>query len=153
MRVAATYLPQRLLILALVLCCVAPLTAQEQLSPAATAKIDEAVSQVMNSGRSAGIALAIAHNGQVVFAKGYGFANLEDEARVQADTVFRIGSVTKQFTAAAIMILAEKGKLSVNDKLSKFFPSFPRGNEVTIRELLNHTSGIHDYLDAEYFQR
>lgn len=143
---------QLLLIIAAVVSCKVPLGGQEQLSPAGKAKINDAAGRVISSGRSAGIALAIAHNGRIMFASGYGLANLEDGTRVQADTVFRIGSVTKQFTAAAIMILAEQGKLSVNDKLGKFFPSFPRGNEVTIRELLTHTSGIHDYLDAEYFR-
>src|SRR5690606_30536523 len=64
---------------------------------------------------------------------------------------FRIGSVTKQFTAAAILKLQEEGKLSVDDKLSKYFPDFPRGDEVTLHHLLTHTSGIKSYTSKPDF--
>lgn len=147
------FMPLRVaLVLAALLCWVRPLRARQELTASGEARIDEVVEQLIRTGRSTGIAIAIMHDGQILFAKGYGAANLEDGARVRPDTIFRIGSVTKQFTAAAIMLLAEQGKLSVDDKLAKFFPSFPRGAEVTIRELLTHTSGIHDYVDAEYFR-
>ena len=93
-----------------------------------------------------GVAVLVAQDGKILFEKGYGLADLEHHVPVTPQTTFRIASVTKQFTAAAILKLQEEGKLSVNDKLSKYIPDFPRGDEVTLRQLLNHTSGIHDYI-------
>jgi D-alanyl-D-alanine carboxypeptidase len=90
-----------------------------------------------------GIAVGIMSEGQIVYAKGFGMANLETGTKVTADSVFAIGSNTKQFTAVSIVLLSEQGKLRLDDRLSKFFPDFPRGNEVTLRHLLTHTSGIH----------
>jgi CubicO group peptidase (beta-lactamase class C family) len=80
--------------------------------------------------------------GKIIYAKGFGLANLETGTKVTPDSVFMIGSITKQFTAAAIMVLAEQGKLTVDDPISRYFPDFPRGQEVTIRQLLTHTSGV-----------
>src|SRR5215472_9478318 len=77
-----------LLIAAIALCGAGRLAAQEELGAAATVKIDDVAGQVISSGRSAGIALAIAHDGRILFAKGYGYANLEDGAKVETDTVF-----------------------------------------------------------------
>ena len=92
-----------------------------------------------------GIAVLVAQDGKVQYKKGFGYADIKDKVVVTPDTKFRIGSVTKQFTGAAILKLQENNLLSVNDKLSKFIPDFPRGDEVTIHELLTHTSGIHSY--------
>lgn len=93
-----------------------------------------------------GVAVLVVQNGKILFEKGYGLADLEHHVPVTPQTIFRIGSVTKQFTATAILKLQEEGRLSINDKLSKYIPDFPRGDEVTLRELMNHTSGIHDYV-------
>jgi len=92
-----------------------------------------------------GFAVLVAQNGKILFEKGCGLADREHDVPVTPQTIFRIGSMTKQFTASAILKLQEEGKLSVKDKLSKYIPDFPRGNEVTLRQLLTHTSGIHDY--------
>jgi len=92
-----------------------------------------------------GIAVLVAQDGRVRYEKGFGYADLKNKVVVTPDTKFRIGSVTKQFTGAAILKLQENNLLSVNDKLSKFIPDFPRGDEVTIHQLLTHTSGIHSY--------
>lgn len=92
-----------------------------------------------------GVAVLVSKDGNVIYKNGFGYADIEKKAVVQPDTKFRIGSITKQFTAAAILKLQEQGKISVNDKLSKFVPDFPRGNEVTIHHLLTHTSGIHNF--------
>ena len=86
-----------------------------------------------------------------VYKKGFGYADIKNKIPVTPDTKFRIGSVTKQFTAAAILKLQENNLLSVNDKLSKFIPDFPRGDEVTIHHLLTHTSGIHSYTGKNDF--
>src|SRR6516165_2739182 len=83
--------------------------------------------------------------GKTVLEQGYGMANLELEVRATPETVFRIASITKQFTAAGILLMAQENLLSTNDKLSRFFPEFPRSDEVTIRQLLTHTSGLPSY--------
>ena len=119
-----------------------------RIDSAVEAKIDAAATQDVASGRVAGAALAVLEDGSLVFAKGYGRANLELSAPVITKTVFRIGSLTKQFTAAAVLLLAEQGKLKVDDKLSLYLPNFPRANEVTLRDLLDHTSGIHNFTEG-----
>ena len=98
-----------------------------------------------------GIAVLVSRDGTVLFSKGWGMANLEHDVRVTTKTKFRIGSVTKQFTAAAILKLQEDGKLSVDDPLSKFIPDYPRGDEVKLHHLLTHTSGIHSFTSKPEF--
>ena len=99
-----------------------------------------------------GLALAIAKDGEVIHRKGYGYANVEWEIPIAPDTVFRLASITKQFTAVAIMLLEAEGKLSLDDTLTRFMPDFPTsGHDVTIRQLLNHTSGIKSYTDLPDF--
>jgi len=101
-----------------------------------------------------GAAVLIAKDGKILYEKGYGYADVENKIPVNINTKFRIGSITKQFTAAAILKLQENGMLSVNDPLSKFIPDFPRGDEVKIHHLLTHTSGIHSYTsDPDFINR
>ena len=96
-----------------------------------------------------GLALAVVKNGALTRAEGYGLANVELQARVQPDTIFQIQSITKTFTATAIMLLVEEGKLTVNDKLTQHLSDLPAAwNEITIRHLLTHTSGIKDFINA-----
>lgn len=96
---------------------------------------------------SPGGTVGIIKEGKLVFAKGYGSANLDYNILNESKTVYRIGSTSKQFTAACIVLLSQQGKLSLEDKLIKFFPDFPAyANDITIQHLLNHTSGIRDYL-------
>jgi CubicO group peptidase (beta-lactamase class C family) len=90
---------------------------------------------------------------KVLLEKGYGLADREWNIANTAETKFRIGSVTKQFTAACILQLIEAGKLSLDDKLSKFYPDFPKGDSVSIHMLLNHTSGIASYTDGNDFMK
>jgi CubicO group peptidase (beta-lactamase class C family) len=99
----------------------------------------------------AGMAVLVAQNGKILFEKCYGLADMEHHAPVTPETKFRIGSVTKQFTSAAILKLQEEGRLSVKDKLSKYILDFPRGDEVTLDHLLTHTSGIHSYTSKPDF--
>jgi len=90
-----------------------------------------------------GCVLGIIRDGNLVYAKGYGLANLEKNIPNDINSVFEIASNSKQFTAACIVLLAEQGKLDLDDKLSDFFPEFPDyAHQITIRHLLNHTSGI-----------
>jgi len=123
------------------------------ISSAAKVKIDAAAKQDIDSGRVAGAAVAVLRGRRLVFAKGYGRANLELGTPVSAKTVFRIGSLTKQFTAAGVLLLAEQGKLKIDDKLSLYLPNFPRSDEVTLRDLLNHTSGIHNFTEDPIIQK
>lgn len=127
--------------------------AERRLTPQAEAKIDAAVRHDVASGRVAGAAVVVLRDGRPVFAKSYGRANLELGVPVNAKTVFRIGSLTKQFTAAGVLLLAEQGKLKIDDRLSLYLPEFPRANEVTLRDLLNHTSGIHNFTEGPVIDR
>ena len=91
-------------------------------------------------------AAVLVEDGQVVLRKGYGMAHLELGVPIQPDMVFGIGSITKQFTAAAILLLQERGKLSVDDEVTKYLPDYPtHGQKITIDHLLTHVSGIPSY--------
>ncbi|MEE3181481.1 MAG: serine hydrolase [Planctomycetota bacterium] len=94
---------------------------------------------------SPGFSVIVSRKGRELFCRGYGRARVKAGVPAGPGTPFRIGSVTKQFTSVAILKLQEDGKLKVSDRLSKFFPDFPRGGEVTLHHLLSHTSGIHSY--------
>lgn len=93
-----------------------------------------------------GAAVLVSRNGEVVHRKAYGMANLELNTPMQADNVFWIASIGKQFTAIAILQLMEQGKLNLQDEITRFIPDYPtQGNKITIEHLLTHTSGIHNY--------
>ena len=117
-----------------------------QISPNQTAKVDSIFSE-WNALDKPGASLGIIKDGELIYAKGYGAANLEYNIPNTSESVFRIASTSKQFTAACIVLLDQQKKLSLDDKLSKFFPEFPSyANQITIKHLLNHTSGVRDYL-------
>lgn len=99
-----------------------------------------------------GIAVLVSKGGKIVYKKGFGYADMANKVAITPETKFRIGSNTKQFVAAAILKLQEAGKLQLTDKISKYFPGFPRGDEVTLHHLLTHTSGIHSYTNKPDFQ-
>jgi CubicO group peptidase (beta-lactamase class C family) len=124
--------------------------AKETDVPSADKLVDGLYSQV-NKNSNPGIALLIAKGGKIIYDKGYGYADLEHKVKITPQTKFRIGSITKQFIASGILKLQEEGKLSVTDKLSKYFPDFPRAGEVSIHQLLTHTSGIHSFTNKETF--
>ncbi len=95
-----------------------------------------------------GVSVMVIRNGEEILTANYGLANLETAAPCLGNTNYRLASVTKEFTAMAVMILAERGKLSLDDHLPKFFPGFPQfGNAITVRHLLTHTSGLLAYED------
>ena len=94
--------------------------------------------------------VAAVKDGQIVYLHAYGNARLDPETAAKPEMRYSIGSVSKQFTAAAILLLQEQGKLSLDDKVGKFIPSLTRANEVTIRQLLSHTSGYQDYWPQDY---
>ncbi len=109
-------------------------------------KVDDLVREEMKKGDIPGVALTIIKNGKAQKVGAYGYANLEWKNKVTKDTVFEIGSVTKQFTAAGIMLLVQDGKLSLDDKISQHLKNTPpQWKEISVRQLLNHTSGIKNY--------
>jgi len=93
----------------------------------------------------------VARKGTIYLQKGYGYKNVKANTWNDDHTIFQIGSITKQFTSAIILQLQEKNKLSLQDKLSKYIPDYPRGNEITIENLLTHTSGIYNYTNDRAF--
>jgi CubicO group peptidase (beta-lactamase class C family) len=99
-------------------------------------------------GANPGAVVMVIHDGKVIYEKGYGLSNLEQKIPCTTSTNFRLASVSKQFTATSILILAEQKKLSLDDPITKFFPEFPEyGKEITIKHLLSHRSGLIDYED------
>lgn len=122
-------------------------------SPPATelrTKIDAAVKKALAASGAPSASVAVVKDAQIVFANAYGSARLEPRLAAGADMRYCIGSVSKQFTATAILLLAEQGALSLDDKVGRFLPHLSRANEVTIRMLLSHTSGYRDYWPQDY---
>jgi D-alanyl-D-alanine carboxypeptidase len=116
-------------------------------------QVDDYVKAQMQEHRIPGVALNVIRDGKSIKAAGYGLANVELNVAVTPETVFEIGSVTKQFTAAGILMLAQEGKLSVEDRISKYLKDTPpEWGEITIRHLLTHTSGIKSYTELDGFE-
>jgi CubicO group peptidase (beta-lactamase class C family) len=119
-------------------------------SPAPPDKVDEHVQAEMRKQHIPGLALGVYRDGQIVKAQGYGLSNLELNVPVKPETIFQSGSLGKQFTATAIMMLVEEGKIGTDDRIVKYFPEAPKAWErITVRNLLTHTSGLKDYTAAE----
>jgi D-alanyl-D-alanine carboxypeptidase len=101
-----------------------------------------------------GAAVIVVKDGSVILRGGYGMANLELGVAIEPDMVFRLGSVTKQFTAVVILMLVEEGKLRLDDDITRFLPGYPtHGYHITVEHLLTHTSGIKEHIDMPEWQR
>lgn len=110
------------------------------------AKVDEFIKAEMQKQKIPGVSVAVIRNGEIIHVKGYGYANVEHQVPVKPETIFQSGSVGKQFTAMAIMILVEDGKLGLDDKINKYFTDAPsEWSNITVRHLLTHTSGMQGY--------
>ena len=130
------------------------------LSGSDAAKVDQAVSTIMQRDNVPAISLAIVRHGEIIYLKAYGLAELPRTSNsstiaqhgrpASVSTRFAIGSVSKEFAAAAILELCDQGKLSLDDTVSKYLPALTDSGHVTIRQLLNHTSGYRDYFLQEY---
>jgi CubicO group peptidase (beta-lactamase class C family) len=115
-------------------------------SPAANAAVTDYVKAEMQRQHIPGLSLLVVKSGKIVRAEGFGLANVELQVPVKPETIFQSGSVGKQFTATAVMMLVEEGKLRVDDPLTKYFADAPVSwKDVTVRELLSHTAGFGDY--------
>lgn len=96
------------------------------------------------------VSVAVIQHGQTTYAKAFGNADLDGNRAATTSTRYAVGSISKQFTAAALLLEQEKGKVSLDDKVAKYFPDLTRANEVSIREILSHTSGYEDYAPQDY---
>jgi CubicO group peptidase (beta-lactamase class C family) len=111
-------------------------------------EVDDYIHKEMERQHIPGLSLAVVKRGEIAKSAGYGLANVETGLRTSPDTVFQIQSVTKTFTASAVMLLVEEGKIGLNDKLTKYLDDLPESwSAVTIRHLLSHTSGIKDFIN------
>lgn len=140
-----------ILSLFLLLTCTSACFAQNGVSKQLETTFDQLLSEQFKQDET-GCAALVAQKGQVIYKKAFGMADLELNVPMQVDMVFRIGSITKQFTAVAILQLMEQGKLSLQDEITKFIPDYPtQGKTITIEHLLTHTSGIKSYTGMEKF--
>jgi CubicO group peptidase (beta-lactamase class C family) len=140
----------RLVLAPVVLLCACSAFAQSKIS----ASVDRYIHAEMQREKIPGLALLVSRDGNIVLAKGYGLANIELQVPVKPETVFQSGSMGKQFTATAVMMLVEEGKIALDDPISKYIQGAPASwNDVTIRELLTHTAGFTDYPDKFDFRR
>jgi D-alanyl-D-alanine carboxypeptidase len=119
-------------------------------APSFETRIDAAAAAVLKSTGVPGASVAVIRDDKVVLQKAYGQGRLEPPTAANPAMRFAVGSISKQFTAAAVMLLVEQGKLRLDDPVSRFFPALTRSGEVRVRDLLNHTSGYRDYWPQDY---
>jgi CubicO group peptidase (beta-lactamase class C family) len=124
--------------------------AQADLSLELRGKIDKLATEALEKSGVPSASIAVVRDGKIVYLRAYGSARLEPKTPATSAMRYSIGSISKQFTAAAMLLLQEQGKLSLDDKVAKFIPDLTRANEVTIRQLLSHTSGYQDYWPQDY---
>jgi D-alanyl-D-alanine carboxypeptidase len=120
------------------------------ISAALREKIDAITKQALTDTGVPSASIATVQGGAITYLRAYGEGRIEPHTPALPSMRYSIGSISKQFTAAAVLLLAEQGKLSLDDSVSRFVPNLTRGNEVTIRELLSHTSGYQDYWPQDY---
>ncbi|MGD1105853.1 MAG: serine hydrolase domain-containing protein [Terracidiphilus sp.] len=132
----------------------APAQTVDNLSPDLRSRIDRIATQVLEATGVPSASVAVVQHGKLVYTHAYGFARLAADSApgvpVAPAMRYSIGSISKQFTAAAILMLQEQGKLSIDAPVGKYIPGLTRGNEVTIRQILSHTSGYQDYWPEDY---
>jgi CubicO group peptidase (beta-lactamase class C family) len=122
------------------------ITIADAQNPVTTSAVTDSVKAEMLRQKIPGLSLLVAKDGKIVRAEGFGLANVELQVPVKPETVFQSGSVGKQFTATAVMMLAEEGRIGLDDPLKKYFADAPASwKDVTVRELLSHTAGFGDY--------
>jgi CubicO group peptidase (beta-lactamase class C family) len=146
--IARCCVPAGFLLLVLSVAGVAISTPPQRLPPPVAKRIDGDVKTALRRFGVPGAAVMVIQNGRISFSEAFGLRDMARRLPVRSDTLFEIGSITKQFTAASILQLQEAGKLKLDDNVSNYLPDAPHAREVTIRELLAHTSGLHDYLDT-----
>ncbi|HEY0760981.1 MAG TPA: serine hydrolase domain-containing protein [Pyrinomonadaceae bacterium] len=138
------------IIAVLLLSSVSLASAQSDLSPEVREKIDKLATDALARSGVPSASIAVVRDGKIVYLNAYGSARLEPQTPATTAMRYSIGSISKQFTAVAMLLLQEQGKLSLDDKVGKFIPDLTRANDVTIRQLLSHTSGYQDYWPQDY---
>jgi D-alanyl-D-alanine carboxypeptidase len=123
---------------------------QPSLAPELRERIDKTAQAVLTQTGVPSASVAIVKDGTIVYLQAYGSARLDPRIPAQSEMRYSIGSISKQFTAASILLLQEEGKLSLDDRVAKYLPNLTRANEVSIRQLLSHTSGYQDYWPQDY---
>lgn len=126
------------------------LAAHAQLPADITAKIDAAADRILKETGVPSASVAIVKDGRVVYAHAYGLAHIGPDVAAQTDMAYPIGSISKQFTASAMLVLQQQHKLSIDDSVARFFPTLTRANDITLRNLLTMTSGYEDYAPQDY---
>ncbi|MDQ3907396.1 MAG: beta-lactamase family protein, partial [Acidobacteriota bacterium] len=124
--------------------------AQSSLTEDVRQNIDKIATQTLSRTGVPSASVAVVKDGRIVYEQAYGDARLDPRVPATTKMRYSVGSISKQFTATAILMLAEEGKLSLDDPVGKFLPNLTRANEVTIRQLLSHTSGYQDYWPQDY---
>jgi len=124
--------------------------AQNTIAPDLREKIYKTAQQVLAQTGVPSASIAVVQEGKLVYLQTYGVARLDPKTPARSEMRYSIGSISKQFTAAAVLLLQEEGKLSLDDKVAKYIPDLTRANEVSIRQLLSHTSGYQDYWPQDY---
>ncbi len=122
----------------------------QRLTPAETARIDSAANAVLTSTGAPSAAIAVVRGGEIVYERAYGNARVDPAVAATPAMRYSIGSVSKQFTVAAVLMLAEEGRLSLDDRVARWFPGLTRANDINIRQLLSMTSGYQDYWPQDY---
>jgi D-alanyl-D-alanine carboxypeptidase len=125
----------------------------DTIDPAMKARLDAIAAGVMQQRGVPSASVAVVQGGKLVYAHAYGRAHIGPDKAATPEMRYSIGSISKQFTAAAILILQEQGKLKVDDPVGKYVPGLTRGDEVTIRQILSHTSGYQDYWPEDYLMK
>src|SRR5579875_1781447 len=119
--------------------------ASAQLTPEVQARITEAAQRIVTETGVPSASVGVAQNGKIVYTQAFGQARLQPPVPATAALAYPVGSISKQFTATAVLLLQQDGKLRLDDPVAKFFPQLTRAGEVTVRNLLTHTSGYQDY--------
>ena len=127
--------------------------AVDTIDPAMKARLDAIVAGVMQQRGVPSASVAVVQGGKLVYAHAYGRAHIGPDKAATPEMRYSIGSISKQFTSAAILLLQEQGKLTVDDPVEKYVPGLTRGDEVTIRQILSHTSGYQDYWPEDYLMK
>src|ERR1700680_1700574 len=133
-----------------VLAAAVPMMAQDTLPSAAASGIDAAAADVLKATGVPSASVAVVQSGKVAYVKAYGMARLEPAMAAEPGMQYSVGSVSKQFTAALVLLLAQDGKLKLDDPVGKYLPGLTRANEVTIRHVLSMTSGYQDFWPEDY---
>lgn len=114
------------------------------------AKVDSAAAQVLRQTGTPSASVAMVEHGRIAYAQAYGYAKLDPPMAAKPDMRYAIGSISKQFTASCMLLLEQQGKLSLNDHISKWLPDLTEADDVTVREILSHTSGYQDFWPQDY---